>query len=44
VIKLSHDEARQYVQKGLEELVKLPESNERKALTDLAGYIVDREI
>jgi geranylgeranyl pyrophosphate synthase len=44
VIKLSHDEARQYVQKGLGELTKLPESNERKALADLAAYIVDREI
>jgi geranylgeranyl pyrophosphate synthase len=44
VIKLSHDEARQYVQKGLDELTKLPESNERKALADLAAYIVNREI
>jgi geranylgeranyl pyrophosphate synthase len=44
VIQQSHEEARQYVQKGLDELGKLPESSERKALADLAGYIVDREI
>jgi geranylgeranyl pyrophosphate synthase len=44
VIQLSHDEARQYVQKGLVELEKLPVSEERKALADLAAYIVDREI
>lgn len=44
VIQLSHQEARQYVQKGLDELMKLPESKERKALADLAAYIVDREI
>ncbi len=44
VIKLSHDEARQYVQKGLDELAKLPESSERRALADLAVYIVDRQI
>lgn len=43
-IKLSHDEAQQSVQKGLDELVKLPESSERHALEDLAAYIVDREI
>jgi geranylgeranyl pyrophosphate synthase len=44
VIRLSHNEARQYVQKGLDELAKLPESSEKKALADLAAYIVDREI
>jgi geranylgeranyl pyrophosphate synthase len=43
-IQQAHDEARQYVQKGLDGLVKLPESRERKALEDLAVYIVDREI
>jgi geranylgeranyl pyrophosphate synthase len=44
VIRDSHEEARQYVQKGLIELEKLPRSNERKALADLAGFIVEREI
>ncbi len=43
-IQQSHDEARQYVQKGLDGLAKLPENRERKALEDLAMYIVDREI
>jgi len=43
-IKSSYEEARQSVQKGLEYLEKLPESQERKALEDLARYIVDREI
>jgi geranylgeranyl pyrophosphate synthase len=43
-IKLSHDEARQSVQRGLDILMELPETVERKALEDLASYIVDREI
>jgi geranylgeranyl pyrophosphate synthase len=43
-IKLSHDEARQSVQRGLDVLRKLPDSNERNALEDLATYIVNREI
>jgi len=43
-IKLSHDEARQYVEKGLNLLMKMPETKERKALEDLAAYIVNREI
>jgi geranylgeranyl pyrophosphate synthase len=43
-IRQSHDEARQSVQRGLEMLVKLPENDERKALEDLALYIVNREI
>jgi geranylgeranyl pyrophosphate synthase len=43
-IKLSHDEAKQSVQRGLDVLMKLPDSCERKALEDLASYIVDREI
>lgn len=43
-IKLSYEEARQAVDRGLEYLRKLPESTERKALEDLAGYIVNREI
>ncbi len=37
-------EARQYCQKGLEVLVRLPDSSERRALEDLAAYIVDRDI
>jgi geranylgeranyl pyrophosphate synthase len=43
-IELSLNEARTYVHKGLEVLTKLPESQERKALEDLACYIIDREI
>jgi geranylgeranyl pyrophosphate synthase len=43
-IKLSHDEARQSVQRGLDVLRKLPDSDERTALEDLAAYIVNREI
>jgi len=43
-IKLSHNEARQSVQRGLDVLIELPDSCERKALEDLASYIVDREI
>lgn len=43
-IEMSHLEARQYVQKGLDVLVNLPKSPERKALEELAVYIIDREI
>jgi geranylgeranyl pyrophosphate synthase len=43
-IEMSHKEARQYVQKGLDVLVNLPKSPERKALEELAVYIIDREI
>jgi geranylgeranyl pyrophosphate synthase len=43
-IELSLNEARQSVQRGLDMLLHLPESKERKALEDLACYIVDREI
>jgi geranylgeranyl pyrophosphate synthase len=43
-IKLSLDEARQAVRRGLAVLMTLPESRERKALEDLATYIIDREI
>ncbi len=43
-IKLSHDEARRSVQTGLDVLRKLPDNNERRALEDLAAYIVNREI
>jgi geranylgeranyl pyrophosphate synthase len=43
-IKLSHDEARQSVQRGLDVIRKLPDTNERNALEDLAAYIVNRDI
>jgi geranylgeranyl pyrophosphate synthase len=43
-IELSHHEARQSVQKGLDVLRTLPESRERTALEDLACFIIDREI
>lgn len=43
-IQSSHDEARQSVQRGLDTLLGLPETAERKALEDLASYIVEREI
>ncbi len=42
-IEQSLAEARQYSQKGLDMLGKLPESNEKRALEDLASYIVDRD-
>jgi len=43
-IELSHNEARQFVQKGLDVLMKLSESQERKSLEELARYIIDRDI
>jgi geranylgeranyl pyrophosphate synthase len=43
-IEQSLNEARQSVQKGLDTLMMLPESQERKALEELACYIIDREI
>ena len=43
-IELSLEEARNLVHKGLDVMMKLPESNERKALEDLACFIIDREI
>jgi geranylgeranyl pyrophosphate synthase len=43
-IKRSHEEARQSIQRGLDILRDLPETEERKALEDLAAYIVDREL
>jgi geranylgeranyl pyrophosphate synthase len=43
-IELSLNEARTSVHKGLDALMKLPESQERKALEDLACFIIDREI
>jgi geranylgeranyl pyrophosphate synthase len=43
-VQQSHEEAWLYVKKGLNGLGKLPKSKERKALEDLAEYIVDREL
>jgi geranylgeranyl pyrophosphate synthase len=43
-VQQSHEEAWLYVKKGLNGLDKLPKSKERKALEDLAEYIVDREL
>jgi geranylgeranyl pyrophosphate synthase len=43
-IKLSHDEARLSIQRGLDVIRKLPDSDERNALEDLAAYIVNRAI
>jgi geranylgeranyl pyrophosphate synthase len=43
-ISSAFSEARKFVNKGLERLLELPENNERRALEDLALYIVDREI
>jgi heptaprenyl diphosphate synthase len=41
-IEQSLEEARRYVDRGLEILEKQPESEERDALRDLANYIVRR--
>jgi geranylgeranyl pyrophosphate synthase len=43
-IDMSLNEARLSVDKALNSVTKLPESLERKALEELAGYIIDREI
>jgi geranylgeranyl pyrophosphate synthase len=43
-IEQAHEEARQSIQRGMDVLAKMPESQERKALEDLAFYIVEREI
>jgi geranylgeranyl pyrophosphate synthase len=43
-IELALQEAHQAIIRGLNALVTLPENQERKALEDLAGYIVNREI
>lgn len=43
-IDAAHDEARKSVQRGLAVLMEIPETEERKALEDLARYISDREI
>ena len=43
-IEMSFSEARKSVHSGLNALMTLPLSDERKALEDLANYIIDREI
>lgn len=43
-IDQSFDEARKAVQRGMDAITSLPESLERKALEDLASYIINREI
>jgi geranylgeranyl pyrophosphate synthase len=43
-IEMSFEEARKSVHTGLDALIKLPDSQERKALEELACYIIDREI
>jgi geranylgeranyl pyrophosphate synthase len=43
-IELALDEARQYVQRGLDVLAGMPEGVEKQALFEMGEYIVDREI
>jgi geranylgeranyl pyrophosphate synthase len=43
-IEQALQEAHQAIKRGLNALVTLPENQERKALEDLAGFIVNREI
>jgi len=43
-IEMALQEAHQAIKRGLDALVTLPENQERKALEDLAGFIVNREI
>jgi geranylgeranyl pyrophosphate synthase len=43
-IRIAHDEAREFVQRGLESLRKLPLKPERESLEELAEYIVERTI
>ena len=38
------NEARQFVNRGLEAIANLPDNTEHRALVELANYIVDREI
>ena len=42
-IKQAVDEARQYVQRAFTTLNDLPDCPERKVLTVLATYVIDRE-
>lgn len=43
-ITQSLDEARQYVDRGLQQLASLPDGIERQALFELGEYIVDRQV
>lgn len=43
-ILMAQDEAKKFVQRGLEALDKMPNSQEKSALEGLAQYVVDREI
>jgi geranylgeranyl pyrophosphate synthase len=43
-IQLSVEEARKAVERGIDQLTQLPLTQERKALEDLASYIINREI
>jgi len=43
-IQKSHQEAENFVQRGLHELLKQPLSEERKALEEIAQYIIHRNI
>ncbi len=43
-IKRAHQDAFQFVERGLKSLRALPPCNERQLLEDLANYIVDREL
>jgi len=43
-IQLAFDEARKSVKRGIDVLKQLPDSQERKALEDLASYIINRDI
>ncbi len=44
VVKLAHQEAYRFVERGLKSLRTLPACTERQLLEDLANYIVDREL
>jgi geranylgeranyl pyrophosphate synthase len=43
-IEKTMDEARVFVERGLEILERMPENEERQALEDLARYIIDRRL
>ena len=43
-IQNAMEEAKAFTERGIEAIVDLPDNNEHRALTELANYIVDREI
>jgi geranylgeranyl pyrophosphate synthase len=43
-IENAAEEARQFVERGLGWLGKLPDGPEKEALADLANYIIDRDL